>query len=92
MDIRFDKFEKGKNWVNGTIDGGEYYFESKLFDIGSIFGINEGRVSKLRIGNDNDSFIINYDRGWDVKPKTEKEKELFKNVLNFLENAPKLFD
>jgi hypothetical protein len=95
--IEFTSFERGENWVSAVVNDGEYKVSSKLFDDGSTFGIDNGRVSKLSIRRtseivDHDWFsgcIVNYDRGWDIHPKTEKETAVFKAVLEFLENAPK---
>lgn len=86
--IKFTEFIKGKNWVNGLVNDGEYSFSSKLFDEGSVFGINDGRVSKLCIWNSDEDLIVNYDRGWDIEPKVEYQN-VYQEVLEFLENAPK---
>lgn len=93
MKIEFLKFTKGDNWVSGLVNDGDFYFESKLFDEGSVFGIDNGRVSKLTISIGNrwkgfDNCIINYDRGWDIEPEGE-DVEVYEAVLEFLENAPK---
>lgn len=40
---------------------------AKIYDIGSVYGINGGRISKLearRAGR----IVANYDRGWGIKP------------------------
>lgn len=93
----FTKFEDGENWCDGKI--GKYTFQAKLFDEGSTFGIDNGRVSKLSIWDEEvriremDFFkacIVNYDRGWDIKPKKEF-KSILKAVMELLENAPKRF-
>jgi len=95
VDIKFLEFREGKNWVRGNVNNGEYTFSSKLFDQGSIFGIDDGRVSKLIIfkgerqqkglGN----VFVFYDRGWDIEPQTKEEQNIYEHVLEFLENAPK---
>jgi hypothetical protein len=94
MKIKFTSFPDGSNWVKGTVNDGEFSFESKLFDEGSLYGINEGRISKLTIwkGKDFlwDGTVINYDRGWDIEPGEECQ-ELFNEVVSFLENSPKRF-
>lgn len=54
-------------WHTGIIYGASY--EAKVFDEGSHFGINGGRISKLHVIKDG-TCIINYDRGWDIKPTT----------------------
>jgi hypothetical protein len=96
MDVKFTSFVKGQNWVIGTA-GDDYEFSAKLFDSGSDYGINGGRVSKLSIRGVSAKYddapyngtIVNYDRGWDIHPKITEEREVFQAVLKFLENAPK---
>lgn len=39
----------------------------KSYDVGSEFGINGGKISKLMIKIDGQT-VVNYDRGWDVEP------------------------
>lgn len=85
---KFTYFPKEKNWCGGV--AGEFSFEAKLFDSSSHFGINEGRVSKLWIQDNKGKCLVNYDRGWDVKPKT-KVKEAYDAIMDLLENAPKRF-
>ena len=93
MKAVFTKFTKGENWVSGEV--GEYIFSAKLFDEGSSFGINNGRVSKLSIRKKDldwvNGCVLNYDRGWDIEP-TEEYIKYFNSVMELLENAPKLFD
>ena len=40
-----------------------FEFEAKLFDVGSEFGIDNGRLSKLPIYKDQKP-LMNYQRGW----------------------------
>jgi hypothetical protein len=79
-------------WVNGTID--KFNFQAKVYDEGSKYGINNGRVSKLAIWNEEirqekqnflDACIVNYDRGWDIEP-TEEYKPHLGAVMELLEN------
>lgn len=79
---------KDGGWVNGAIDG--FRFHAKVYDTGSRFGINNGRVSKLEIrdrktGGGTYERIVNYDRGWEIEPADGKHKELFETVLSYLE-------
>lgn len=60
--------EKIAMWSEGKIDG--YDFCVKHFEEGSIFGIDEGRISKLNIRKDGID-LCDYDRGWDVEPVAE---------------------
>ncbi|KTF59738.1 MULTISPECIES: DUF7678 domain-containing protein [Bacillus amyloliquefaciens group] len=94
MGIQFTKFKKGELWVEGVVDNGKYSFMAKLFDDkNDDLGIQGGRVSKLTISigekwTGMDNCLVNYDRGWDIRPSKEYE-DLFKAVLSFLEGAPK---
>jgi hypothetical protein len=56
-------WRKGKIKVeNRTI---QYWIKS--FDLGSPYGIDEGRISKLMLKRDG-QIIANFDRGWDIEP------------------------
>lgn len=88
--VEFTRFSSDTNWVNGTHADG-YTFEAKLFDVGSIFGINKGRVSKLSIRDFKGECIVCYDRFWDAYPETEGHKKVYQEILDFLENSPKRF-
>lgn len=89
----FTDFPVDSNWCSGFC--GRYQFEAKLFDIGSCFGINGGRVSKLymqpRKEGGSDCDIISYDRGWDIKPN-DKNRNTYEAIMELLENAPKRFE
>lgn len=65
-------------WQEGSfvIDDIRFIYSAKVFELGSEFGIHNGRISKLAIWKVNpngatpyDNLIINYDRGWDLKPR-----------------------
>lgn len=82
-------------WVVGKI--GKCGFNAKVYDIGSKFGINGGRVSKLAIWDDKvrqpgraffSTCFVNYDRGWDIEPETQEEKETYTKLLDYLEKLP----
>ena len=68
-------------WDRGIIEieGIKVHYEVKHFDEGSVFGIDEGRISKLWCMAENE-IILHYERGWDVKPQTE----LAEKVLEIL--------
>ena len=80
----------GGAWIDGIID--DYRFQAKVYDTGSRYGINKGRVSKLEIwGRQSGGVsrsIVRYDRGWDKKPATDEHKELLEAVLGYLEEFP----
>lgn len=76
------------NWLTGTID--DHSFGIKVYDVGSHFGINDGRVSKLYVTAMNGKFqLIAYDRGWDKKPHTQFQQELLDALLRFAASLPK---
>lgn len=77
--------EVGNAWQEGTIyipnSDTVFKFEAKVFDEGSQFGIKGGRVSKLWIKDANNKTVLNYDRGWDVKPTTDEAKTALNMIL-----------
>lgn len=93
---KFTNFPTDTNWVEGICSG--FSFQAKLFDDGSEFGINEGRVSKLEIKNSNGITVANYDRGWDMELQTGDTdpagdtKTAFDAIMQLLENSPRRFD
>ena len=68
-------------WLSGHVTKApEYTFRAKVYDAGSEFGIDNGRISKLEVfhkGNE----VINYDRGWDQKPRSWKEKTVLRDIV-----------
>lgn len=44
----------------------------KYYDEPSAYGINGGKISKLRIEKDGVA-TCNYDRGWDIEPEDDDE-------------------
>ena len=86
-------------WTNGTVSysGMTYIFHMKNFIEPSEFGINEGCISKLSIlkimpsGRRNE--VVYYDRGWDVKPKDEDVKKVYRALLRkFNRSMPKEYE
>lgn len=77
-------------WVQGivTYQNRTYEFCAKVFDEGSEYGINGGRVSKLGV-KDRLMPIINYDRGWDLKPENYY-KPIYKTLMKTLKALPKV--
>ncbi len=59
-------------------------YEAKVFEEGSKFGIEGGRISKLW-ASINGETILNYDRGWDVRPATEIAKKAMELILAKIE-------
>lgn len=89
MTAEFTKFDNSSNWVYGIC--GDYQFQAKLYDIPSMFGIKDGRVSKLWIADTDKKCLVNFDRGWDKKPSAEI-KPYFDAIMLLLEQSPKRFE
>lgn len=71
----------GNNWISGKV--GNLRFQAKVYAEASIFGINSGNVSKLTVWQEYGPIAINYDRGWDVKPKNVEEEKIIDTILDF---------
>ena len=56
-------------WDEGNIkiQNSIIHYWVKHFDEPSIYGIQEGRISKLTL-KQNGEFVANFDRGWDIEP------------------------
>ena len=70
-----EREEYKRHFKEGTIGvpqgDGKYkiaHYWAKVYDEGSEYGINEGRISKLMIKIDGKTTLC-YDRGWDQKPE-----------------------
>ena len=78
---------KSDSWISGYAESanGKASFNAKVFDLPSVFGIDDGRVSKLSISQGN-NWIVNYDRGWDVVPSAPEHRKIFEAVLSKMES------
>lgn len=76
---------KKSGWVKGTIQGYMYCF--KAYEKPSELGINGSEISKLELWK-NDVLLVNYDRGWDLRPESNELKSII-NAL-FRENGYQL--
>ncbi len=56
-------------WKTGSIktENRIIHYWAKVYEDGSQYGIDQGRISKLTLKRD-DKIIANFDRGWDVEP------------------------
>lgn len=68
-------------WKRGAIRISEanYTYLIKVYDIGSQYGIDGGKVSKLTIYRNGET-VCNYDRGWDIKP-VDKDTEIALQII-----------
>ena len=69
-------------WTKGkiTVEGVTFEYWMKHFEEPSCFGINEGRISKLEL-REGGKVVLNYDRGWDIRPRTKKAKAALEQLL-----------
>ena len=68
-------------WLDGTVNRyPDYSFKAKVYDVGSIFGIGEGRISKLSVMH-RDRVVMHYERGWDQVPTSRRDRKVLKEIL-----------
>jgi hypothetical protein len=91
--IRVSHSRIGDHWVIG--DCGNYRYEAKVYDEGSIFGIDDGRISKLSVqkivkidDRIEKPIVANYDRGWDIKPESENDTLITDLICMAMEDLP----
>ena len=80
--MKNDLWKKGQMAITTEFGEELYVWEAKVYDEGSKYGINGGRVSKLQVRRDG-VVVCNYDRGWDIKP----ESYAVETVLNYITNV-----
>ena len=70
-------------WHEGSIgwDKSRFHYWYKQYEIGSEFGIDGGRISKLTLKRDGET-VANYDRGWDIEPVDEDTKAAVEILLD----------
>ena len=66
---------------NATVNGKTYKIQMVRFDEPSQYGIRQGRISKLWVVEAGHEPVINFDRGWDVRPKTAEAKALLAAII-----------
>ena len=64
-----------------TVNGKKYQGSMVYFDEPSKFGIRKGRISKLVFYDLEHTESVNYDRGWDVRPKTPEAKAVLSAII-----------
>ena len=73
-------------WKEGSIKVGNsiFHYWMKVYDIGSVFGIDGGKISKMMLKRDG-KIVCSYDRGWDVMP-LDADTQLAYEILVQSEN------
>ena len=64
-----------------TVNGKKYQGSKVYFDEPRKFGIRKGRISKLDFHDLEHTEAVNYDRGWDVRPKTPEAKAVLSAII-----------
>ena len=56
-------------WKEGSLKvyNSIFHYWMKVYEEGSQFGIDGGKVSKMMLKRNN-KVVCNYDRGWDIEP------------------------
>ena len=68
-------------WLTGAVNRyPEFTFHAKVFDVGSVFGIGQGRISKLQVRR-GDRVVMNYERGWDQPPANWRDRKVLREIL-----------
>ena len=80
-------------WFEGiiNIDDNQVYWQAKVYDTGSQYGINRGRISKLWASM-NSQVIVSYDRGWDHSPQANTDANTANIAQRVLDNLLERFD
>lgn len=78
-----DEKSADPNWHEGALRVHEnsYHYWAKVYDTGSQYGIDGGRVSKLMIKRDGE-IVANFDRGWDVAPVDDDTQIALEIILH----------
>lgn len=81
--VQEQSVDKDRLWHEGSlkVNGSIFRYWVKQYDEGSIYGIDEGRVSKLTIKRDGKE-VCNYDRGWDIEPEDDNTKLALEILLH----------
>ena len=78
-----DKAPADPHWQEGALRvyDDNYHYWVKVYETGSKYGIDGGRVSKLTIKRGGET-VANYDRGWDIEPVDEGAKLAMEIILH----------
>ena len=84
---------KDRGWLKGFVTRGvseRYSFVGCVLDTKSPLGLRGGVMIKLMVwyGRDlkDSRIILNYDEGWDIRPKSEYEIELLNEICDIVIN------
>jgi hypothetical protein len=73
-------------WLHGHLTRDpRYTFIAKVFDVGSQFGIDNGRISKLEVHQEGRR-ILSYERVWDEKPQCTEHEAVLDEIVSAFPN------
>ena len=77
-----EKAPADPHWQEGALRvyDDNYHYWVKVYETGSKYGIDGGRVSKLTIKRGGET-VANYDRGWDIEPEDEPTRLAYMILL-----------
>ena len=72
------------NWTTGmvSVDGIDFEFAIKHYPEPSVYGIDNGCISKMTISRKGAGVVVNYDRGWDIIPQGGAVMKAYKALLD----------
>lgn len=70
-------------WKTITIKVNETKYTAyiKHYEKGSEYGIGGGCISKLQLKGEEGRTVVNYDRGWDIRPETIQQEAAVETIL-----------
>lgn len=81
--LKVERQNSSTGWESGTANhnGRRYTFSAKVYEEGSDYGINGGRISKLLVKDSTGKEVVVYERGWDVHPTDDDAKTVLDMIL-----------
>ena len=75
-------------WLEGAVNRYPgYTFRAKVYDAGSVHGIEQGRISKLQVWR-GDREVMSYERGWDQQPTSRRDRKVLREILAGFPDRP----
>ena len=85
MKAKINEKTRRENWVSGMVklaNGRTFRYNLLVFTEPSKHGIDGGRIGKLWVATAARlTMVVNFDRGWDVKPATSDHKAVYAALL-----------
>ena len=76
-------------WLEGAVNRYPgYTFRAKVYDAGSEFGIEQGRISKLQVWR-GDREVMSYERAWDQPPASRRDRKVLQEILAGFPDRPR---